>query len=84
MDKSRELKRLQFIINYDEGGEVGRRGKGKLVVMIRHIIFWNVRGMNDHKKRFVIKGCMAKWKLKVICFQETKVSSFSNISVCRI
>jgi len=41
--------------------------------MIDKIISWNVRGLNDHKKRVIIRGCLNRWKPTIICLQETKM-----------
>lgn len=38
--------------------------------MIGNILSWNVRGLNDCKKRGVIQGCLKRWKPVIICFQE--------------
>lgn len=44
--------------------------------MIDCIIFWNVRSLNDHKMRSIIKGFMSRWKLALICLQEAKMDAF--------
>lgn len=46
--------------------------------MIDKILSWNVRGLNDHKKRTIIKGCINRWKPSVICIQETKMESINE------
>ncbi|XP_047263773.1 uncharacterized protein LOC124896275 [Capsicum annuum] len=38
-----------------------------------NLISWNVRGLNDERKRRMIKSCINTWKADVYCFQETKV-----------
>jgi exonuclease III len=39
---------------------------------------WNVRGLNDPKKRANVKNFIVSEKPDVICVQETKLSSVSN------
>ena len=34
---------------------------------------WNVRGLNDPKKREVVKNWLHEWKCDVVCLQETKL-----------
>jgi len=38
-----------------------------------NIISWNVRGLNDARKRLLIKSLLHNWKADVFCFQETKL-----------
>lgn len=49
-----------------------------MYMYIRKIILWNVRGVNDSKKRGIIKGCLRRWKSDVICLQETKMNDINN------
>jgi hypothetical protein len=37
------------------------------------LLSWNVRGLNDPKKREVLKNWLWKWKVDVVCLQETKL-----------
>jgi exonuclease III len=37
------------------------------------LLSWNVRGLNDPKKREVLKNWLRKWKVDVVCLQETKL-----------
>jgi exonuclease III len=37
------------------------------------LLSWNVRGLNDPKKRVVLKNWLRKWKVDVVCLQETKL-----------
>jgi len=39
---------------------------------------WNVRGMNDTKKRFQIRGLLREWKTDIMCLQETKMQVISR------
>ena len=44
-----------------------------LVFMKIKMILWNVRGLNDPKKRLVVKNLLREWKCDVVCLQETKI-----------
>jgi hypothetical protein len=37
------------------------------------LLSWNVRGLNDPKKREVLKNWLTEWKVDVVCLQETKL-----------
>jgi exonuclease III len=39
-----------------------------------NFIFWNVKGLNDSKKREVVRRVIAMHKSDIICLQETKLS----------
>ena len=49
-----------------------------LVFMNLKIISWNVRGLNDSRKRLIVKNLLCEWKCDVICLQETKVAGFDR------
>lgn len=38
-----------------------------------NIVSWNGRGLNDTRKRLIIKSMLHNWKTDVFCFQETKL-----------
>nr|XP_033515727.1 exodeoxyribonuclease-like [Nicotiana tomentosiformis] len=38
-----------------------------------NLITWNVRGLNDKKKREIIKSQVLNWKTNIICLHETKL-----------
>ena len=40
-----------------------------------HLLSWNVRGLNNLRKRQVCKNLLKEWKCDIVYFQETKVSS---------
>jgi exonuclease III len=46
-----------------------------VVFMSIRILSWNVRGLNNPKKRSVIKNILWDWKCDVVCLQETKCSA---------
>ncbi|XP_075081030.1 uncharacterized protein LOC142166245 [Nicotiana tabacum] len=45
--------------------------------MRENIIRWNIRGLNDESKRSTIKALIQKWKLDILCLQETKTQTCS-------
>lgn len=70
IESSRELRRLQSSINYDnsrKGRTEGRESIWRCLIHVWSQHFWNVGGINDHKKRLVIRDWMNRWKLDVIC-----------------
>ncbi|CAN0825290.1 LINE-1 retrotransposable element ORF2 protein [Linum grandiflorum] len=63
--------------------------------MFPKILSWNIRGMNDDRKRYRLKRWISRWNPNVICLQETKlscssgshfrdISNFSNIDFRQI
>lgn len=42
------------------------------------ILSWNVRGLNESKKRGIIKSLLMKWKADIVCLQETKIEEWSQ------
>jgi hypothetical protein len=55
--------------------EVAVSGKfGSYVFFMKlKLLTWNVRGLNDPKKRVVLKNWLRTWKVDVVCLQETKL-----------
>ena len=43
------------------------------------IFSWNVRGLNDHAKRDSVRHTILSTKASIVCLQETKISSWSNV-----
>ena len=39
------------------------------------LLSWNVRGLNNPRKRLVCKNLLKEWKCDIVCLQETKVAS---------
>jgi exonuclease III len=39
------------------------------------LVSWNVRGLNDPKKRGILRNWLRKWKVDVVCLQETKLDT---------
>ena len=42
------------------------------------ILSWNVRGLNDGRKRLIVKNLLRDWKCDVICLQETKLAGLDR------
>ena len=49
-----------------------------LVFMNLKILSWNVRGLNDRRKRSIVKNLLRDWKCDVICLQETKLTGMDR------
>jgi hypothetical protein len=43
-----------------------------------NILTWNVRGLNEGRKRLRIRNLLSKWKVDIVCPQETKLQLISN------
>ena len=54
------------------------------VFMKIKMISWNVRGLNDPRKRLVVKNLLREWKCDVVCLQETKIASMDRQLVCSL
>ena len=37
------------------------------------MVSWNVRGLNDLRKRLVVRNLLQEWNCDVVCLQETKL-----------
>jgi exonuclease III len=46
--------------------------------MNHNILTWNVRGLNEGRKRWKIRNLLSKWKVDIVCLQETKLKLVSN------
>ena len=44
-----------------------------LVFMKIKMISWNVRGLNDPKKRLVVKNLLREWKCDVVAYKRRKL-----------
>ena len=42
------------------------------------ILSWNARGLNDGRKRLIVKNLLRDWKCDVICLQETKLAGLDR------
>lgn len=36
------------------------------------------RGLNDQRKRSIIRGCLNRWKPSIVCLQETKMETITE------
>ena len=45
------------------------------------LLSWNVRGLNNPRKRLVCKNLLKEWKCDIVCLQETKVASIDTAFV---
>jgi hypothetical protein len=43
------------------------------------VFSWNVRGLNDHAKRDSVRHTILSTNASIVCLQETKISSWSNV-----
>ena len=48
------------------------------VFMNLKILSWNVKGLNDCRKRSIVKNLLREWKCDVICLQETKLTGMDK------
>jgi hypothetical protein len=44
-----------------------------MVSMKHKILTWNVRGLNEGKKRLRVRRLLSQWKVDIVCLQETKL-----------
>ena len=51
---------------------------GIIIFMNLKILSWNVRGLNDRRKRSIVKNLLHGWKCDVICLQETKLTGMDR------
>jgi hypothetical protein len=59
-------------------GEVWQVRGAVRFLMNCKILIWNVRGLNEGRKRLKIRNLLSKWKVEIACFQETKLKVISN------
>jgi hypothetical protein len=49
-----------------------------MIVFMKHkILSWNVRGLNEGKKRLRVRRLLSQWKVDIVCLQETKLESIT-------
>ena len=48
------------------------------------LLTWNVRSLNDPKKQVVLKNWLRKWKVDVVCLQETKLDKVDGRVISNI
>jgi hypothetical protein len=49
-----------------------------MISMNFNILTWNVRGLNEGRKRLKIRNLLSQWKVDIVCLQETKLKLVSN------
>ena len=54
------------------------------VFMKLKMVSWNVRGLNDSRKRLVVRNLLREWQCDVVCLQETKLVGIDRQLVCSI
>ena len=53
--------------------------QGLMVFFTKHkILSWNVRGLNEGKKRSRVKRLLRQWKVDIVCLQETKLDMITT------
>jgi hypothetical protein len=45
----------------------------QIFLMKHKILTWNVRGLNEGKKRLRVRRLLSQWKVDIVCLQETKL-----------
>ena len=45
---------------------------------------WNVRGLNDSRKRLVVRNLLLEWNFGVVCLQETKLAGMDRQLICSL
>jgi hypothetical protein len=50
-----------------------------LIFLMKHkIVSWNVRGLNEMKKRLRVRRLLSQWKVDIVCLQETKLEVITH------
>nr|XP_023884749.1 uncharacterized protein LOC111996948 [Quercus suber] len=47
--------------------------------MTLRLLSWNVRGLNNSRKREVCKNLLKEWRCDIVCLQETKLSLVNSV-----
>ena len=47
--------------------------------MTLRLFSWNVRGLNNPRKREVCKNLLREWRCDIVCLQETKLSLVNSV-----
>ncbi|KAK4590471.1 hypothetical protein RGQ29_020856 [Quercus rubra] len=47
--------------------------------MTLRLLSWNVRGLNNPRKREVCKNLLREWRCDIVCLQETKLSLVNSV-----
>ena len=48
------------------------------------MVSWNVRDLNDLRKRLVVRNLLREWNYDVVCLQETKLAGIDRQMICSL
>ena len=48
------------------------------------MVSWNVRGLNDPRKRLIVRNLLREWNCDVVCLQETKLAGIDRQFICSL
>ena len=48
------------------------------------MVSWNVCGLNDSRKRLVVRNLLREWNCDVVCLQETKLAGMDRQLICSL
>ena len=48
------------------------------------IVSWNVQGLNDSRKRLIVRNLLREWNCDVVCLQETKLVGMDRQLICSL
>ena len=48
------------------------------------MVSWNVRGLNDARKRLVVRNLLREWNCDGVCLQETKLAGMDRQLICSL
>ena len=48
------------------------------------IVSWNMRGLNEQDKRLRVRNLIRKWKVDIVCLQETKMELINKGTICSL
>ena len=54
------------------------------VSMKLRMVSWNVRGLNDSRKRLVVTNLLREWNCDVVCLKETKLVGMDRQLICNL
>jgi hypothetical protein len=50
-----------------------------MILLMKHkMVTWNVRGLNEMKKRLRVRRLLRQWKVDIVCLQETKLEMITH------
>ena len=48
------------------------------------MVSWNVRDLNDLRKRLVVRNLLREWNYDIVCLQETKLAGMDRQMICSL